>query len=465
MRTLRARLTVWYLGIVATALALFAVLLYVWLARTLYAHHDHEMSDDAVRLVQSLAASAKPLDELTQLDAAGRVGPLLLVRDSRGETLFRSARLASSEPNIGEHTALQHAAMQGSTAAQFFTVRLEYGGLVRFVCLPLAHPAGTYLQLGRRLGDVDLLLRVVLIASLVLIPVVVLLTSYGGLFVARRALTPIAEIADTLQSIQATDLSRRVAARTQDAEISRLSAAANQLLDRLQRAFVSLQEFSADVSHQLQTPLTVMKGGIEVTLAKSRTPDEYRELLAELVVEVDALAETIRDLRDFSLTEAESSGQARERIRLGTVFEQAADLIAILAEERGVVFSAVVIQDVDVWGNRIRLRQLLLNLGENAVKFTPRGGQVRWELSADTNHGVITFTDTGPGIHASAIPRVFERRFRDGPEGRAGAGLGLALVKRVVDVHGGTIDITSAPEKGTTVTVKLPLAVTRPART
>lgn len=465
MRTLRARLTVWYLGIVAAALALFAVLLYVWLARTLYAHHDHEMSDDAVRLVHSLAASATPLDELASLDATGRVGPLLLVRDSRGDTLFRSARLASSEPNIGEHTALQHAAMQGSTAAQFFTVRLEYGGLVRFVCLPLEQPAGTYLQMGRRLGDVDVLLRVVLITSLVLIPVVVLLTSYGGLFVARRALAPIAEIADTLESIQATDLSRRVAARAQDAEISRLSAAANQLLDRLQRAFVSLQEFSADVSHQLQTPLTVMKGGIEVTLAKPRTADEYRKLLAELVVEVDALAETIRDLRDFSLTEAESSGQARERIRLGAVFEQAADLIALLAEERGVAFSAVVTRDVDVWGHRIRLRQLLLNLGENAVKFTPPGGRVRWELSADDGHAVITFSDTGPGIHASAIPRVFERRYREGSGGGDGAGLGLALVKRVVDVHGGTIAITSAPEEGTTVTVKLPLAAGEPART
>lgn len=458
MRTLRARLTIWYLGIVASALVLFAVLLYAWLARTLNAHHDHEMSDDAGRLVQALAASGAPLEELASLDAAGRIGPLLLVRDSRGDTLFRSTRLASSEPNIGEHTALQHAAMQGTVEPQFFTVRLERGGLVRFVCLPLAQPAGTYLQLGRPLGDVDLMLRVVLIASIVLIPVVVMLTSYGGLFVARRALEPIGDIADTLQSIQATDLSRRVTAGAQDAEISRLSAAANHLLDRLQRAFISLQEFSADVSHQLQTPLTVMKGGIGVTLTSPRTAAEYQELLADLGVEVDALADTIRDLRDFSLTEAEASGQARERIRLGSVFEQAADLIAVLAEDGGVSCTAVIHRDAEVWGNRVRLRQLLLNLGENAVKFTPPEGRIRLELSVDGDTAVITFADTGPGIQPEALPRVFERHYRESSAARVGTGLGLALVKRVVDAHGGTITITNAPDAGAVVTVRLPIA-------
>lgn len=347
--------------------------------------------------------------------------------------------------------------MSGTVEAQFFTVRLERGGLVRFVCVPLAQPVGTYLQLGRPLGDVDLLLRV-LIASIVLIPVVVMLTSYGGLFVARRALEPIGDIADTLQSIQATDLSRRVTAGAHDAEISRLSAAANHLLDRLQRAFISLQEFSADVSHQLQTPLTVMKGGIDVTLTSPRTASEYQKLLAELGVEVDALADTIRDLRDFSLAEAEASGHARERIRLGSVFEQAADLIAVLAEDGGVSCTAVISHDAEVWGNRIRLRQLLLNVGENAVKFTPPGGLVRLELSVDGDTAVMTFADTGPGIQPEALPRVFERHYRESSAARVGTGLGLALVKRVVDAHGGTITITNAPGAGAVVTVRLPVA-------
>ena len=457
MKTLRARLTVWYIAIVTGALVLFAALLYGWLARTLYAHHDHELLDDAARLAQVLDATAEPLQLLASLDSSQRVGPLLMVRDSSGSTVFRSARLASSEPDIGEHTALQHAAMRGSTTAEFFTVWLERGAPVRFICLPLTRPAGTYLQLGRRLGDVDLLLRVVLLASLSLIPVVVMLTSYGGLFVATRALSPIGGIAATIESIQATDLSRRVSVRAEDAEISRLSSSVNQLLDRLQRAFASLQEFSADVSHQMQTPLTVMKTGVEVTLSTRRSAEEYEQTLRELSEEIDALSETVRDVREFSLTEAESSGLAREHVDLTAIFTEATDLIGVLAEERAVTCTAVAAPGLKVWGNRIRLRQLLLNLGENAIKYSPDGGEARFELQRTPGGAVVRIADSGPGIPADALPHVFERRYRGDPVAGGGTGLGLALAKRVVEAHGGGIAIGRAETGGTVVTVTLPL--------
>lgn len=459
MRTLRARLTVWYIAIVTGALTLFAVLLYGWLARTLYAHHDHELLDDAAKLAQTLDTTADPLPLLASLDASQRVGPLLMVRDSRGATVFRSARLATSEPDIGEHTALQHAAMRGSTSAEFFTVWLERGAPVRFICLPLSRPAGTYLQLGRRLGDVDLLLRVVLLASLSLIPVVVILTSYGGLFVAKRALAPIGGIADTLESIQATDLSRRVSTGAADAEISRLSASVNQLLDRLQRAFDSLREFSAEVSHQMQTPLAIMKSGVDVTLSARRTPAEYEQNLRELTEEIDALAATVRDVREFSLTDVESSGPARERVDLTAVFTEAVDLIGVLAEERSMTCAISADDGVEVWGNRIRLRQLLLNLGENAIQYTPVAGRARFTLQRVGRHATITIADSGPGIPADALPRVFERRYRGEPaRPGGGSGLGLALAKRTVEAHGGEITIDGPAGGGTIVTVRLPLA-------
>lgn len=458
MRTLRARLTVWYIAIVTGALILFAVLLYAWLARTLYGHHDHELLDDAARLAQSLEGAPEPLAVLASLDASQRVGPLLMVRDSSGATVFRSARLASSEPDIGEHTALQHAAMRGSTTAEFFTVRLEHGAPVRFICLPLSRPAGTYLQLGRRLGDVDLLLGVVLLASLSLIPVVAILTSYGGLFVAKRALAPIDGIAATLESIQATDLSRRVSAGPADAEISRLSASVNHLLDRLQRAFASLREFSADISHQMQTPLTIMRSGVDVTLSTRRSPEEYEQTLRELTDEIDALAETVRDVREYSLTEAESSGHARERVDLTAVFNEAVDLIGVLAEDRSIACGVSSAPGTEVWGNRIRLRQLLLNLGENAIQYAPAGGHTRFVLQRTSRQAVITIWDSGPGIPAEVLPHVFERRYRGDVSRSRGTGLGLALAKRTVEAHAGDIRVHSAENGGTTVTVTLPLA-------
>ena len=456
MKTLRARLTAWYITILSGALVLFAILLYAWLARTMYAHHDRELEEDAARVAREVKGAAAPLAALAQLDTAQRVGPLLMVRDARGATLFRSSRLPASD--IGEHAVLQHAAMRGATDAQFFTVRLETGA-VRFICLPLPTPTRTYLQLGRPLGDVDALLRVVLIASLSLIPVVVLLTSYGGMFIARRALAPIGSIAATLESIQAIDLSRRVDVAAGDAEISRLTASVNRLLDRVQRAFASLREFTADVSHQMQTPLAVMKTSVDVVLTSPRPPNEYERTLEDLGTELDALAATVRDVREFALTDVEANDHRRERVDLSAVYNESVELLGIIAEERGVTSVAAAPAPAHVWGNRVRLRHLILNLGENAIKYTAPGGNVRFKLITDEAETVLSITDTGTGIPADALPHVFERRYRAGSAASAGgSGLGLALAKRTVEAHAGTIDIRSEPGCGTTVTVRLPLA-------
>ena len=330
--TLRARLTLWNLLIVATALTLFAVLLYVWLARTLSGHHDQGLAYEADRLAATLSGSSDPLRALGELDADSSLEPLLIVRNADGEVLFRSTRLESSEPNIGAQTALMHAAMQRDSAVQLFTVRLKETGLVRFIRLRLAHPAGTYLQLGLPLGDVDLLLKIVIVASVVLISIVVLLTSLGGLGIAKGALAPIDRIASTLESIEATDLSRRVDARTSDAEVARLSSSINRLLDRLQRSFLSLKEFTIDVSNQIQTPLTVMKSAIDVASHDHDRQVDDARTLEDLGNEVDALTAAPQDLRDYSLAEADSSSSRSEPIDVSSVFEEAADVVRALAE-------------------------------------------------------------------------------------------------------------------------------------
>jgi len=458
-RTLRGRLTLWNLLIVASALTLFAILLYAWLAGTLYGHHDNELAEEADRLAAVLGASPEPLRELGRMDQDSRVEPLLIVRDADGDMLFRSTRLVSSEPNIGAHTAFMHAAMQRETM-QFFTVRLEQTGLVRFICLRLAQPAGTYLQLGRPLGDVDLLLRVVVIASLVLIPLVILLTSFGGLVIARRALAPIHDIASTLESIQATDLSRRVEARAPDAEVTRLSSSINRLLDRLQRSFLSLKEFTADVSHQLQTPLTVMKSAIDVASDDSSRNADHARTLQDLGNEVDALAATLKDLRDYSLAEADSSLSGSEPVDVSGVFEEAAEVVRALAEAHDITCETSIMPGLIVWGNAVRLRQVVLNLGENAVQFTPAGGRMDIRAISADHNVVLRVEDTGTGIAAEALPHVFERRYKVPVSGlRSGSGLGLAIVKRIVDAHGGSMRIESKVGEGTRATVTLRAAI------
>ena len=454
--TLKGRTTLWNVLVVASALGLFATLLYVWLAQTLYAHHDGDLQDEARRVVAALSSNADPLSALESLDQQGTVAPFLMVRDAHGQMVFRSERLAKVEPDIGAHEVLTHAAASGATSEQFFTVHLARGP-VRFTCVPLARPDGTYLQLGRPLGDVGMMLEVVAVASAVLIPIVVVLTSFGGFLIAKRALRPIDAIATALESIQTTDLSRRVDPHAPDVEVKRLTGSVNQLLDRLNTSFNTMKEFTADVSHQLQTPLTIMKGTIEAT--RQSPPADFQPVLAALSDEVNALSATLQDLRDLALADADSAGSREGPVSVSDVFAEAGELVGALAEAHGVSCHTTIEPGLKVWGNAVRLRQLMLNLGENAVKFTPPGGRI--VIAASGHQGVITATvsDTGTGIAADLLPHVFDRHVHERRQGpNPGSGLGLAIVKRIVDAHRGTVVIQSQPGGGTTALVTLPIA-------
>lgn len=454
--TLRARTTFWNVLVIASALSLFAVLLYAWLARTLYAHHDGDLQDDARRVVAAVTATANPIASLEALEQQGAVAPYVMVRDSHGQMLFRSERLAKVEPDIGAHEVLTHAAVSGATYPQFFTVQLARGP-VRFTCVPLPTPDGTYLQLGRPLGDVGMMLEAVTLASAVLIPIVIFLTSFGGFLIAKRALKPIDTIATALESIQATDLSRRVDPHAPDVEVKRLTSSVNQLLDRLSTSFSTMKEFTADVSHQLQTPLTVMKGTIE-SARHSQAPDKQAALNV-LSDEVDALTATLQDLRDLALADADSAVSREGPVSVSAVFAEAGELVGALAEAHGVTCETSIEPGLTAWGSAVRLRQLMLNLGENAVKFTPPGGRIR--IAATRNQGqiVATVSDTGSGISADLLPHVFDRHVhgRNGSAQR-GSGLGLAIVKRIVDAHGGKVVIQSGAGVGTTALVTIPIA-------
>lgn len=454
--TLKARTTLWNVLVVASALGLFATLLYAWLAQTLYAHHDGDLQEEARRVVAALSSTADPIAALQSLDHQGAVAPFLMVRDAHGQMVFRSERLAKVEPDIGAHEVLTHAAASGATNEQFFTVQLARGP-VRFTCVPLTRPNGTYLQLGRALGDVGRLLEVVAVASAVLIPIVIVVTSFGGFLIAKRALRPIDTIATALESIQTTDLSRRVDLHAPDLEVRRLTASVNQLLDRLNTSFNTMKEFTADVSHQLQTPLTIMKGTIE-SARESQSVDS-QPVFATLSDEVNALSATLQDLRDLALADADSAGSRGGPVSVSEVFAEAGELVGALAEAHGVSCHTSIEPGLKVWGNAVRLRQLMLNLGENAVEFTPPGGTIRIEAARNQDVIIVTVSDTGTGISADLLPHVFDRHVHGRSQhSRAGSGLGLAIVKRIVDAHGGNVVITSQPGAGTTASITLPLA-------
>ena len=458
-RTLRARLTMWHVVALGLALIVFALLQYGWLTRTLYRHHDGELQTTADRLAATLAGV--PL-EPASIEAAVRASSVessltfVLVRNAAGDLLYGSPILLITEPGIGRHEILIHAAAGAAEVPQFFTVALDQSGPVRFICVPIrTHVA--YVQVGSLLGDVDASLHTVALLSLTLIPLVVGLTMFAGWVIAGRALAPMDRMHRALRSIQSTDLGERVPAEAQDQEIRALAAAINDLLDRLERAFRDLRDFSADVSHQLQTPLSIMQG----TVDHARRAGTHGETLNRLVTidhEIRAMAALIGDLQALSVADATSPSRPRVRVNWSDVCVEAGEILAALGEARGVTVTAGISPNVTVIGDAGRLRQILLNLGENAVKYTEPGGTVTITLTGKDSLATLVVADSGIGIPESDLPRIFDRFYRSAAfdDGPRGTGLGLAIAKRLVEVHGGTIGAESEGRQGTKFVVTLP---------
>ncbi|MEO5894979.1 MAG: ATP-binding protein [Vicinamibacterales bacterium] len=460
LRSLRARLTAWYVVVLAVALVMFATLLYGSLSQRLYAHHDEELTTEAAQIA-SLLADVESQDRMAgALERVGSGESLVLVLNASGEMLFRSAALRAGEPTLAQHEVLVHAATRGATHAQFFTAVLQSAGTVRFICVPLPNPKGLYLQVGQPIGEVDETLRFLKGASLVLIPVVLALTSIGGLVIARRALAPMDRIRTTLEAIQAEDLSRRIDVHPREVELGQLVATLNRLLDRLARAFASLREFAGDASHQLQTPLTVMKGSIDVALSVPRDSTAYREVLEEVAHQADTISSILTDLRALSLADVPVLATGAQPLPLSEIVGEAGDLLVALAEPSELAVDLSIEPGILVRGDAVRLQQVVLNLGENAVKYSRPGGRITIRLARSGPDAVLTVSDNGVGIADADLPHIFERfyRSRHGHPATTGTGLGLAIARRIVEAHGGRIVVESRPGAGTSFVVRLPVA-------
>jgi signal transduction histidine kinase len=312
-------------------------------------------------------------------------------------------------------------------------------------------------QIGNELGDVPATMHAVGVASIVLVPLVVLLTSFGGWLIAGRALAPIGSIDTTLRAIEATDLSRRVEVHPPDRELSALVGTINGLLARLERAFQDLRDFTADASHQLQTPLTIMKSSIE--LARTSPAEMSPTLLDDLEEEVDDMSSVVAELQALSLADADAQESNRTEVDLSELCMDAAEILKALGESRDVTVEADVVPGVTLWGDPAKLKQVVLNLGDNAIKYTPEGGRVTVRLRREDGLAALQVTDSGVGISPEHLRRIFDRFFRGraGDKETRGSGLGLAIAKRIVEVHRGTIHASSQPGSGTTFSVRFPI--------
>jgi two-component system, OmpR family, sensor kinase len=381
------------------------------------------------------------------------------VWSAQGASLLRTQYITDDLPLDAE-------ALARSAGGELVMREQRFQGMpIRSLYYPLERMGAAHahhvLQVAAPLTGRNQLLRQLALLLLAITAVSGAATFVGGWWLAGRVVGPVLAIIDQAEDIGAGTLGRRIRAEAEEQEYARLIAVLNSLLARLEGAFESQRRFIADASHELRSPLTALKGEIELALRRDRASDEYRRVLASSLQEVDRITLLTQDLLTLARVDA---GVMQPRLQSTAALERAqavAERLRPLAETRRVTLRAAGDADARLLADPGLLDQLLWNLLENAVKFTPDGGAVAVEVASGEGTVHITVRDTGPGIAETDADRIFERFYRADPArtasgGPGGTGLGLSIVRAIAEVHGGSVAARNEPGGGATFEVVLP---------
>jgi heavy metal sensor kinase len=458
LRSIRFRLTLWYVILLAVILAGFSAGVYLTLRQRL-----NENLDDSLQNRAGVVAGALHYENGTptlETEGAGADPDadehFTRVYDSTGSVTFDDSPETGRPPVDRESV---NAALQGETKVH----RVKVGGQsMRVRTLPVLRGGEVVgaLEVGLSEEDVRETLRILLLIIAVAYPVTLGAASFGGVFLAGRALAPIDKITRTARRISAQELSQRLDLQLADDEIGRLARTFDEMIARLDEAFRRQRQFTADASHELRTPLTSIKGQVEVALNRERSAQAYREVLGTVNEEVDRLIRLVGSLLTLARADAGQIPIARERVELGELVTGAVEQARPMAAERGVRLEAAPAAPVALEADEDLLLQLLLNLVDNAVKHTERGGEVTLGWARRDSFAELWVRDSGAGISPEHLPRIFDRFYRaDTARSRAegGTGLGLSICRWIAEAHGGSISVESVPGEGTAFVVKLPV--------
>jgi signal transduction histidine kinase len=449
---LGVRLAVAYAVIFATSVALIAMVAYLLLARSLSAR-DHalirvKLADYSVRFEQGGVGAVSRAVAAEQ--AGGGVDQVFVRLVGRNAEVLLTSIPASWGAYALEE--LDNGDGWRIVPARGAPVHLEVAGVRLW--------DGTVLQVGRTTLERDRFLRDVRALLGALLVVVILVGLAGGWALTWRAFTPVRDLLKTLTHITTTgQLSARVPIAAGHDVLSELGQVSNQMLARIESLVTGMRGALDTVAHDLRTPIARLRGRAEQALLGRPDIGAYREALEDTVEEADRVSSLLTTVMDISEAEAGAMRLQREALDVGRVLSDTVSLYEDLAEDKGVrLVLAGPAGRLEVQADHARLRQALANLVDNAVKYTPPGGTVTIDAHAAPNAVFIEVTDTGPGIPPEERARVWERLYR-GQAGRAerGLGLGLSLVKAVVEAHGGRAEIVSADGAGSTFRLVLPV--------
>lgn len=385
------------------------------------------------------------------------LGTLVRVLDPQGRATYVSpAFRALTLPSASFTQPLRGGTWQG-------TVITRNGQAVRVYSVALSDHGKIFgvLQVGESLAPLTATSQSILIALLIVIPFVLLLGAVGSYWLAKRAFRPMLHLTRTAREMQAGDLHRRVPVPRSRDEVYDLALTLNEMIGRLDQAFARQRRFVADASHELRTPVTVIRSIADVALEDVLTPEEYGELLRDISAEAERLGTLINDLLVLARADEGQMVLDQAPVRLDLLALDVAAAMEPLANERGIAFQTQTLEPATVSGDTARLIQVLMGLVDNALTYTNAGGTVALRVAVRKTMACVTVYDTGIGIAPRDIPLIFERFYRADParsRAAGGSGLGLAIARRVIEAHGGSIEVESQVGQGSTFTVLLPLA-------
>jgi len=460
--SLRVRLTLWYASALAVMLALFAAGAYQLLRQGLYREIDRQLESD-YKVADELMESAGRMGDLVPRHATTTLEPAgnwrwLEIWGLDGKLLYANPEdLTLDLPHVSSAPP--------STAFGPASVRLTGDVRARALSRPFSVFGRTaVIRVIRSEEGLQYELQHFLYGLLVLLPLGVVVAGIGGYSLARRALLPVTTMVERVRTITAERLGQRLTVNNPDDELGQLAKVFNDTLARLEASFAQLKRFTADVSHELRTPLTAIRSVGEVGLRERRTESEYREIIGSVLEEADRLGRLVDGLLTVARGDSHQVKMNLKRFDVSALVREVTECLSVLAEEKHQAITVETPQPALVNADRLVLREAIMNVVDNAIKYSARHAAIHVTVSPGPDAVTISVTDSGVGIPPEHLDKIFDRFYRvDKSRQSGGTGLGLSIARWAVESNNGYIEVSSQPARGSTFRIVLQRAAADPS--
>ena len=462
---IRVRLTAWYLAVIFVSLVLYSIGMYLGLRKAIEDTVDHQLqarSDNIGQFLKTIAIeqAAKSPQLLPRASGFGPGDELYQVTDAAGAMIFQSSAMRDLGVPL-EKTRPRHHYRHYRDDGDFTTYYHRQGD-VRVLASKVQVGTDPYsVQVATIVSPLYDVLNTFRAWVWIGLPLIVFLAGFGGYWLSGRAMKPVHSLALSTRTISERNLSKRIETSKAHDELRELGDTINAMLGRLESAFTRITRFTSDASHELRTPITVIRTTSEVILERDRSTEQYKEMVGQILREAESTSALIEQLLTLARADADTEQLSLERTDLRALVEELAPGSNAIASNLNINWLVDMPDEpVVVLGDRSHLRRLLLILIDNACRYTDRGGSVRLKLAARGNQAIFEVTDTGIGIPSDELTQIFDRFYRASnarffePDGN---GLGLSIAYWIATAHHGTLTAQSTVGSGTSMSVNLPM--------